>query len=60
MAAILSKPAIEEIRERERSVVAEGNSCCPPSAARLGKERASSGQCKMNRSDSLSVVGIVA
>ena len=59
-AAILRKPAIGEIRESERSVVAEGNSCCPPSAVRLGKERASSGRCRMNVSDRLDVEGIVA
>ena len=58
-AAILRKLAIEELRESERNVVAEGSSCCPDSAAHLEKERASSGRCRMNRSGRLNVEEIL-
>ena len=56
-AAILRKPATEEIRETERSVGAEENSCCPLSVGHLEKEWASSGRCRMNLSDRLNVDG---
>lgn len=56
-AAILRKPKIAEIRETERSVGAEGSSCCPTSAGHLEKDWESSGLCRMIRSDRLNVEG---